>query len=126
MACNDRDFSLLDFLSIRILDSNHEFLLILIIFPDVCIHIFSIINIILKWIHPFQFPRYSKRRKREREKDQSSEISRSSSVDWAERSSKYPKRCAINSRLRAVEKVEPTLKKVTLWRDVLGERRAGA
>lgn len=35
MACSDRDFSLLDFLSIRIFDSNHEFLLILITYlPD--------------------------------------------------------------------------------------------
>lgn len=52
------------------------------------VHIFSIINIILKWIHPFQFPRYSKRRKREREKKISRAEFHVSSVDWAERS--YP------------------------------------
>lgn len=69
---------------------------------------------------------FEAKKEREREKDQSSGISRLERRLGRTLVSKYPKRCPINSRLRAVEKVEPTLKKVTLWRDVLGERRAGA
>lgn len=69
---------------------------------------------------------FEAKKEREREKDQSSGISRLERRLSRTLVSKYPKRCPINSRLRAVEKVEATLKKVTLWRDVLGERRAGA